>query len=183
MTFAHYYAFVRLYNKHKVTRFNNIPFWSVTKRERGKFLYICFRKTYSIYMYRDDDIYNKKRINSSPPSVDAKLVSSLLSCMLLITTYNFVCNHTIVENEWRIICSMVNVCVKHVYRNCCSSSKRSRSEGVLCWDFFFSDIICILQVLLEGFSVNWLSSRQFTLASFQVGDRCIFSNIYVCSLA
>ena len=33
--------------------------------------------------------------------------------------------------------------------------------------------------LLEGFSVNWLSSRQFTLASFHVGDRCRFSNIYM----
>ena len=87
-------------------------------------------------MHRDDDIYNKKRINSSPPSVDAKLVSSLLSCMLLITTYNFVCNHTIVENEWRIICSMVNVCVNkgrqdgYVYR----MKRRSwrKVEGVCC---------------------------------------------------
>ena len=60
LTFTHYYAFVCLHNKHKVTRFNNIPFWSVTKRGRGKFLYICFRKTYGIYMYRDDDIYIRK---------------------------------------------------------------------------------------------------------------------------
>ena len=52
----------------------------------------------------------------------------------------------------------------------------------VCWDTSSIDIICILKVLLEGFSVNWLSSRQFTLASFHVGDRCRFSNIYVCSL-
>ena len=113
--------------------------------------------------------------------------------MLLITTYNFVCNHTIVENEWRIICSMVNVCVNkgrqdgYVYR----MKRRSwrKVEGVccccvcVCWDTTSIDIICILQVLLEGFSVNWLSSRQFTLASFQVGDRCVLCQyICMCSL-
>ena len=77
-------------------------------------------------MHRDDDIYNKKRINSSPPSVDAKLVSSLLSLVscMLITTY--ILYHTIVENEWRIICSMVNVCVSEI------CLPELQEEGVLC---------------------------------------------------
>ena len=51
----------------------------------------------------------KERINSSPPSVDVKLVSSssleLVSrtSNLLDSLQSTICNHTIVPNEWRII--------------------------------------------------------------------------------